>query len=257
MHASRLALLGVVAAYACGSGPGLESDIGSYSSTNWRSQAEPGTAGDYPRLDHAVVVPPDRAVMRIDIHVTDASADAAAKALRSETDRALGAATATCTTTWVDYSPPQRRDDDAWVAQSELRVDALLTDATDLSDRAGRLDACVSATDPILTWGKPRKLSDDGQVWAVRSAPLLVVDAPEAHIDALLAKASQQLKRVSSGDGLHPEDLRCTPTGLITQGSTRLSGVELVMELECELVRPEVDEGQMLAQGSPQAGAGD
>ncbi|NOY27907.1 MAG: hypothetical protein GXP62_18745 [Oligoflexia bacterium] len=257
MRANHLALLGVVAAYACGSGSGLESDIGSYSESKWRGQTGPTTPGDYSRLDHAVVVPPDRAVMRIDIHVTEASADAAAKALRQETDRALGAATATCTTTWVDYSPPRRRGNKTWTAQSELRVDALLTEATDLLGRADRLDACISATDPILTWSKPRKLSDDGTVWVVRSTPLLVVDAPEAHADALLAKASQRLKRVSGGDGLHPEDLRCTPTGTITQGTARLSGVELLMELDCAIVRPESDDGPVLAQGPPQASAGD
>ncbi|MSP55013.1 MAG: hypothetical protein EXR69_05330 [Myxococcales bacterium] len=74
------------------------------------------------------------------------------------------------------------------------------------------------------------------------SAPVLVVDAPLSHRDALLTIERERLIWAAGATGapqLHPEDLRCVPDGTVSEADARLSGVVLTLGMACRIEEAE------------------
>ncbi|MFT5680129.1 MAG: hypothetical protein ACI8RZ_001034 [Myxococcota bacterium] len=65
-----------------------------------------------------------------------------------------------------------------------------------------------------------------------------------------LTQSAAKLTAVSDSSGapqLHSEDLRGTPTGTVSYGNRRLSGVQLILGMDCRVVvteTPEVAEAE-------------
>jgi len=232
-------LLGLALACA-GVGSGDVGSGDSYRSSSYREPA-PGAEG-YTTLDHSFRVPPDRALVAVTVGVSQPSFAETSAALSAEVANIQAALTGPCTTTLMDASSPDQ-DGTTWSASAELRVDIDLRGLPGVAERRTRLDTCLAALDPLLTteW---KKISVGTRI-VQRSAPLLSVDDPEQHRDALLAQAAASLAWAAGAAGapqLHPTDLRCVPRGTVTVGDRRLSGVVLELDLPCRVYLPEEDD---------------
>ncbi len=224
---------GLSIALACGGGG--DSFIRGYSS----SGVSAGDAAEYSALDQAYLVAPDRAVLRVDIVAADPDAAAAGALLRSRVDGVVQAAGAACSARVLDYRPPTSGGGDTWQGSAEVRVDIPRAGLGDVTARMDALDACYAALTGVLTSSDGVEVSK-GRTWVTRSAsPVLLVDDPQQHAAALLARHAERLAGVADASGaaqLHPEDLRCTATGAVDYGGRRLSGVQLVLGMDCRVV---------------------
>jgi hypothetical protein len=234
---------GLSIALACGSGPG---DIISSRGSDY-GREHPGDAEGYGTLDQAELVAPDRAVLRVDVTVQAPDAATAAQQLRvhaSAVEQSVAASP--CTAQLLDYQPPAPAGRDAWRSAAELRVDIPLSGLDGVAARMDAIDACHTALAAALT--DPEGEEIDGTVataWAVRTAqPVLLVDDLQQHAGPLLARRAARLAVFAAEQGapqLHPEDLRCTATGDVRYGQRRLSGVQLIVGMDCRIATPAAD----------------
>ncbi|MDP2309837.1 MAG: hypothetical protein Q8P18_27710 [Pseudomonadota bacterium] len=219
-------------ALACGGLGGGRGDSYSYSERT----VAPGADG-YPGLDQAYRVPPDRAVLAVTINVAHESFASTASGLTTEVaalEQALGSH---CTATVLDYAAPLSSGSPQWTATAEVRVDIDLRGLAGVAERRGRIDACLATIEPLLTPDGWKSLGT-GNRQVRRSVPVLAVDAPEQHRDALLARVRTGLAWAAAATGapqVHPDDLRCVPDGGVTVGDRRLSGVVLTLDMPCRV----------------------
>lgn len=224
-------------ALACG-GMGSGSGDLSYRKTDYGGA--PGADG-YPELDRAYRVPPDRAVVAVTVRVDQPTAAAASAQLTAELDALVAATGAACAPELLDATPPTASrgytGDASWGATAEVRLDVDLRGLATTPERRTKLEACLAALDPSLTQDEWVK-SGAGTRMVVRSAPVLAVDQPEAHRDALLDRARARLTWAAQAGGapqLQPGDLRCVPDGSVIVGDRRLSGVVLELSMPCRV----------------------
>ncbi|MES2643992.1 MAG: hypothetical protein V4850_31170 [Myxococcota bacterium] len=221
-------------ALACG-GLGGSGRGDSFSSSTEREVA-PGAEG-YAALDQAYRVPPDRAVVAVTIGVTAGSVAETSSALTTEVTTLEQALGTRCTAAVLDYGPPTATGDTSWAATAEVRVDIDLRGLPGVSERRERIDACLASFEPRLTHENWKSYANSPRQ-VRRSAPTLVVDAPDQHRDALLERERTRLSWAAAATGapqLHPEDLRCVPAGTVHVGDQRLSGVVLALDMSCRV----------------------
>ncbi len=232
-----LAGLALGLSLACGGLGAGGSGIGSGSYSDTRYEVVPGADG-YAALDQAYRVPPDRASVAVTVWVDQPSAAEATRLLTSEVAAVSQAAGDRCTATPLDYTSPSAGSAESWNATAEVRVDIALGGLATVEDRRVRIDACLGALAPLLTFEGSRKVGPSGNRHVQRSEPVLMVDAPEQHRDALLAKERARLAWAATASGapqLHPTDLRCVPDGSVIVGDRRLSGVVLSLAMPCRV----------------------
>lgn len=219
---------------ACG-GLGGSGRGDSYSSYGER-EVVPGADG-YADLDRAYRVPPDRALVALTVNVHASSVTQTSSLLTTEVTTLEDTLGTRCAATVLDYTPPTAMDTTWWSASAEVRVDIDLRGLAGVSERRGRIEACLAALDPLLTPASWKSIGDSPRQMR-RSPPVLAVDAPDQHRDALLERARTELAWAASATGapqLHPEDLRCVPYGTVRVGDKRLSGVVLTLDLPCRV----------------------
>ena len=235
---------GMGIALACGSGGSGSSDV--FSRKSYSGGINVGDPAAYGALDLAYVVPPDRAVVRLEVVVTAETPELTAKELRARISATeAAAAEERCQARLMDYSPSVPYGQ-GWRGNAELRVDVLLTGLDGVTARMDALDACLDSLRPLVTSDEGAVIGEDkGKVWLEHSLITeLLVDDPHQHAPELLARRAGRLKAVASEDGapqLAPEDLRCTATGDVTYGARRLAGVELILGMSCRVVDPSVE----------------
>lgn len=186
-------------------------------------------------LDRAYRVPPDRAILLVGATVTADTPSVASSLLTDEVTALRQAVGDRCTVTVLDYSAPVGGYSTSQ-AGARVRLDVELKGLTDIEARRARIDACEQALAPRLTsdWGKVAQ----GQRAVTAAAPVLVVDDPDAHRDALLARERGRLGWAAAAGGvpqLHPEDLRCVPDGRVVEGDRQLSGITLELGMNCRV----------------------
>lgn len=186
-----------------------------------------------------LLVPPDRALLRIEGWTRRGSPQAAAEALR-QLQAQVQAVGPACTVELLDLGAPSPVGDELWQADLLARASVDLREAKTLEARAEAVDACVLALEPLRTTADGREDKGLGRTGLLLSAPLLSVDRPEAHIPALLAAEAARLQAVGPAEApqLHPEDLRCTALPGVRVGERRLSGVALSLAMDCKVERP-------------------
>lgn len=235
-----LALGFALACGVIGSGPD--------SLVDYRSSAytPPSGADAYPALDRAYRVPPDRASVAVTLQVREPEAAAAGSQLTSEIAAVTKGAGDRCTAALQDASPPTPAGSAEWSASAEVRVDIDLKGLPTVEERRAKIDACLAGIDPLVTRDEWKKVAA-GERQVQRSAPVLSVDDPTRHRDALLDRARAELTWAAAAAGapqLHPEDLRCVPDGIVHAGDARLSGVVLTLGMTCRVddeEEPEVE----------------
>ncbi len=227
---------------ACGGlgagGSGIGS--GSYSDRGY-PDAAPGAEG-YAALDQAYRVPPDRASVAVTIQVEQPTPAETTRLLTSEVAAVVQVVGSGCSASPLDYTSPAPRGADTWTATAEVRLDIDLRTLTTVDTRRDRIDGCLAGIAPLLTVEGWKKVGPSGTRHVQRSEPVLMVDAPDQHRDALLAKERARLAWAATAAGapqLHPTDLRCVPDGNVLVGDRRLSGVVLMLEMPCRVEPPE------------------
>ncbi len=225
---------GLSIAMACGGGGSGDLLRGSY-----YGKESVGDSSDYAALDQAYLVPPDRAVIRIDAVATAPDAATAAAQIRARIAGVEAAAGEGCPARVLDYQPARPYGDE-WRSEAELRVDVPLSGLETVAARMDALDACGAALAGVVTDSDGEE-DGDVRAWVGRSeSPQLLVDDLHQHAGALLARRAADLAAVSDASAapqLHPEDLRCTATGDVRYGSIRrLSGVSLALGMDCRVV---------------------
>ena len=226
------AALTAFALLACGSGP---LDV---SRSVRSSKKPPPTEHDPSALHGRYTVPPDQALLPLRLRVEGPAADGAAARVREELADLQRAVSdlPPCAVEVQDYRPPSRYGDD-WASEAWATLSVDLGGLATALERMERLDQCRGAvlpqttryTEPIENTELERSLSLGG--------PVLVVDAPEAHLPALLARRAEALQAVTApmAPQLHPEDYRCVPTGQVRVGTRSLAGVVLDLGVDCRV----------------------
>ncbi len=224
---------------ACGSGP-----IESYS----RKGSWSPTVNDPTTLHGRYTVPPDRSLHSVIVAGIAPDPAAAAAQVREDIEALKTAVSdAPCTIGVRTYAPPVGSYRDSWRASANLVLDIDLTDAGDVLARMDRIDACRAALLPKTTDGN-EDVNGDREHQITLHGGALEVDAPEAHLQALLGRRAAQLSAVAevpNAPQLHPEDYRCVPTGIVSLGDRTLEGVVLTLDLQCrvQVVNDDAPEG--------------
>ncbi|MBX3269057.1 MAG: hypothetical protein KF729_02280 [Sandaracinaceae bacterium] len=188
-------------------------------------------ASDLERQLHggAFLVPPDRALVRVDV-TGRAPTRAELAARMDDATRAMRATLAVpgaCAAAVVALGAP-RREGERWSATATLSIDVPLAGLDDVAARFARVERCMERFDAMGA-----ELA--GLELAV-SHPLPTVDRPHLHRAALLERAVGPLREVAAFDGppaFDPNGVRCTSRGEVTIVERSLAGIALRVDLEC------------------------
>lgn len=206
-----------------------------------------------------LTVPPDRALVRIDIAMR---ADSYAAARKDVGDVAKDlveriAAVEGCEARIEESSTPRAQGREQWLGRSVLRLDAALTDRASLEDRTARVDACVEPLHALREAGG--ETMDRAEISV--GEPWYTVDRPGQHRTALLQAALVPLEEVAALEGTPPQFdarlTRCTSSGHVSITQRSASGVGLTVDFTCDttLDTPAASPGPVgIAQ--PSAGSG-
>ncbi len=179
------------------------------------------------------LAPPDRALVRVTVRAeTEGSREAAGQRVRevaASVRDALGQGEP-CRAQVIDYSG-LRRSGDTWSGDATLRYDVDLRGLEDAGARFERLEACMRRFGALDAGG-----ASDVRV----SAPIVTVDDPDAHREALLRRAAEGRRAVEAMDALPgaPAARTCYSRGDVTLGRRSLRGVALQLDLECPSTPP-------------------
>ncbi|HJL14460.1 MAG TPA: SIMPL domain-containing protein [Sandaracinaceae bacterium LLY-WYZ-13_1] len=195
-----------------------------------RTSAAPDVGPLEAELHDRFVVPPDRALVRVDATVRAPTRVAVVGRVRdvaAELTETLGAGDA-CDAAVHDYGAV-RRGDERWTARATLRLDVPLGDLEDAGARLARVEACMQrfeALGPSLR-GVELAVSD--------ARP--TIDDPGRHRAALLQRALAPLHEVAAVEGppaaFAPGGLSCTSRGEVTIAARSLHGIALRVDLSC------------------------
>lgn len=226
--------LGAVAVLACGS---ARDDVSKVGRSSYWSESDVARTDGLAEWDRELVVPPDRATLTVRVSLTRDAMDASARALRDEAAAIQAATLAACATSWFDAGPATRTDDKEWTATADLRVDVDLSGANDVVARLDRIDACLSALEPRLTPSGPRK-HETGADWVTRSGLVYSLVDPARSYPQLVERLDVELRRAAGVAGAAQwaaQDWRCVPTGKVSTGAARISGVVVRAEVACRV----------------------
>jgi hypothetical protein len=226
--------LGAVAVLACGSARDGVSEVSRSSYWNERDQARTDGLAEW---DRELVVPPDRATVTVRISFDRDTMAGAAQAVRNEVAAVQTATGTLCATSWFDAGPASSTDTRQWTATADLRVDIDLTGANDVVARLDRIDACLLALEPRLTLDGKREV-DAGTDWVTRSGPVFSLLDPAGSYPQLVDRLDQELRRaagVGQATQWVAQDWRCVPTGRVSTGTARISGIVVRAEVECRV----------------------
>jgi hypothetical protein len=234
-----VALVTGVALLACGSGPvpSVRSSVSRESVPNNH---------DATMLHGAYTAPPDRALLPIAFRATAPDPGGAAGQVRSDIDRVANALTdnPACKLQVQDYAPPVALSGDwststEWRAQAWATLDVDLTGLNDAVARMDRLDECRARVLPHVAVEEASSKTNPVAHGVSMGGHTLVIDAPEAHLSALIDRRSATLTAVTAAGTapqLHPEDYRCVPTGVVQVGVSSFAGVVLTLGLDCRVI---------------------
>lgn len=220
--------LGLFAALACGSGDSMSDYV------RKSGPAPAGSPASFEADDRGYTVPPDLALIRVEIHGEGRTAEAAAAKIRTGIEQVENAAGTACPHAVVDYSAPRAGDWDEWHGSAEMRVEVDLAGATELAGKMAALDTCMGALDALA---RPQDKKDDEQLRVAVSSPLFSLKDPSAHAPALWARHAERLERVSDGSAaaaLQPQDQRCVSSGTVVIESRSLTALRLALDLQCQ-----------------------
>lgn len=178
----------------------------------------------------AMVVPPDRALVRVDATVAAASPSAVTARVRAAAAQLADGLSEenACAATIADYAVPWRADE-RWHARVSLRLDVPLRGASDVGERLARLERCMRRFETLGPSLRDAELSV--------SDPLVTVDDPGRHRTALLARAMGPLHEVAAIAGtpaaFAADAMQCTSRGQVSIVGRALSGVALQVDLDC------------------------
>ena len=223
LSASLLSALCVL--LACGiAEPGELLSGSDYGGERWVASPPP------PEPDAPVlVVPPDGARVDLTVAVDGKDFDTTASRLRAAVETLTDAISEHegCTVTWEDYGPPAARGGGAFAAGAQLRLRVDLQGLVDTTARADRLDDCLRRVDAAAL--------GEG-VGLQRSAPVITLSRPDAHLGALLEQRLVPLRALGELANVPEtfEPARCHSSGTVSVIDRRLAGVTLGLEFRCD-----------------------
>ena len=186
-----------IALLACGSSP-VGSTIRGY------SKAAP-PVHDPSVLHGQYTAPPDRALLPVRAYANGPTPEGPTAQLRKELDAIDLSELPACTLEVQDYRPTERSGDD-WAAELWATLSVDLTGLTTPTERMDRIDSCRAVVIPRTTrYAEPIDGTELERTLSLGPATL-VIDEPEAHLDALLRRraAEAALEAMSCGPAGNP-----------------------------------------------------
>jgi hypothetical protein len=176
-------------------------------------------------------VPPERAILRVDLQLARASSDEATSAsiaARRTLVRLFDEAEH-CEARVMDIGPTTRVAWDDWSASSLLRVDIDLRGAEDVESRSARIEACTA----VFFREEPELENVHVRI----GTPLPTIDDPSSHREALLERELARLRSVAAQPNapaqFSADALDCTSTGEVHIVDRTLAGIALAVDLDC------------------------
>ncbi|MEZ4340809.1 MAG: hypothetical protein R3B82_29655 [Sandaracinaceae bacterium] len=191
--------------------------------------ATPDATGLEADLHGRYLVPPDRALVRVEVTGHGGSRAAVSDRIRGGAARLVGALAVpgACEVTVVDFGAP-RGASERWTDTATLRIDVPLAGAADVGERFARVERCMERFSTLGAEARDLDLAV--------SHPLPTVDHPDAHRAALLERAFRPMREVEGTTGpaaFDPSGVRCTSRGEVTITERSLHGVAMSVDLEC------------------------
>lgn len=204
------------------------------------SQAVAFGEGFEPSRAVKLVVPPERALLPVEVTVTHQSYEHAAsevRRVRAEIEGLLGPHTLLRT---HDYTPPTSGDGTTYRAWIALEVEVDLRGLSEADQRMDRLDAVLGRLLSEIHSEAPLRKKWTPKTSAAPNHGALHFDlyAPQEHRPALLAQVASLLEglpEASPAAQWDPSALTCVSTGEVRVCSRRLGGVTLELDLSFAL----------------------
>lgn len=184
----------------------------------------------------SIVVPPERALLPVDVVVTHQSYGQVAGELRRSRAEIEGLLGPHATLRTRDYSAPTSHDGATYRGTISLEIEADLRGLSDVDGRMDRIDAVlgrvlqqVHREAPVRKKWTPKTSASPqhGNLW------FDVYDLP-SHRPALLTKLAGRLAglpEASTSPQWRPAELACVTTGEISVHHRKLSGITLQLDL--------------------------
>ncbi len=191
--------------------------------------AAPDATGLEQDLHGRYLVPPDRALVRVEVTAHAATRGGVGERIRAAATqlRADLAVPGACEVSVVDFGSPRGAGED-WADTATLRLDVPLTGVADVAERFARVERCMQRFSTLGAVARDLELAV--------SHPLPTVDRPDAHRAALLERALAPLREVGATGGPAAFDatgVRCTSRGEVTITERSLHGIAMTVDLEC------------------------
>lgn len=184
----------------------------------------------------SVVVPPERALLPVDVVVTHQSYSQTASELRRARAEITGLLGPHATLRTKDYSAPTSHEGSTYRGLINLEVEVDLRGLADVDARMDRLDAVLGRVlqeihheAPVRKKWSPKTSAapQHGNLW------FDVYDLP-SHRPALLSKLAERLAGLpgaSDSPQWRPAELACVSNGEISVRGRKLSGITLQLDL--------------------------
>lgn len=183
-----------------------------------------------------IVVPPDRALVRIELEVRADSYAAAGDRIREAGRVVIDRLVAEdgCKAVVVDYPAAAPAAQSSWRTQAVVELDIDLGGKGALDQRMEQVESCMSRFEGLDSDKEGPLAGVDVRV----SAPLVTVDDLDQHRQDLLQRRFAVLEEVALAQGQPPQfdagATRCTSTGEVSIAQRSLAGVRVVVDLRCE-----------------------
>jgi len=184
----------------------------------------PSAAGLEAEVHGRYSIAPERALIRATITVEAADRASVTQRAREVSSAVTDAISVgrRCEARVMDLSPPRRIDEQTVSEEATLRVDIVLTGLDSVGARHEAIETCLA------------RFADASVVAAniVVSDPLLTLDDPRAHRDAVLEEALAGIRALALSD--EPVTAKpCRSRGEVAIVERSLAGIALGVDLEC------------------------
>lgn len=185
---------------------------------------------------HALLaVPPDRALVRVDVSMKAEAYAGARTDTQSVAQQVVDkiAAVDGCTASIEESMTPHATGTKEWTGSAIVRLDASLEGLNSLGERTARVDACVEPLHSLREAGG--ETMDRAEIRV--GAPWYTLDQPSQHRTALLRAALAPLAEVAELEDTPPQfdalATKCTSEGRVSIVDRSATEIGLTVDLTC------------------------